>query len=177
MFKNGDTSMHIWLKEGSMTPLLRWKSSEGHSFTLQGKTFSNRGTGNQWFDQMLIRRGAFVLLNATVSPTHRGSMVVTISRDMARHVSSDVSFATHPTQTLEMYKKLAIQDGSVSLAITAAPANKFSSEEERLKHAHLNVAFAGGVPRGATGIFAEMAGVQPMTQETEALLRPRVLKP
>ena len=177
MFKNGDTSMHIWLKEGSMTPLLRWKSSEGHSFTLQGKTFSNRGTGNQWFDQMLIRRGAFVLLNATVSPTHRGSMVVTVSRDMARHVSSDVSFATHPTQTLEMHEKLALQDGSVSLAITAAPANKFSSEEERLTHAHLNVAFAGGVPRGATGIFAEMAGVQPMTQETEALLRPRVLKP
>ena len=178
MFKNGDKSMHLWLKQDAETPLLKWKSGEGHNFTLRGKTFGSQGNGkqNQWFNQMCIARNGVVLLNATVLPNHQGSMRVAVSRDMAKYVTSDearhVSFAKSATQTLDMGKKLMIQDDSLTLTITSAPANKFSTEKERLMNAHLDLRFVGGLPQHARGIFAEMAGVQPMTKETNALIRP-----
>ena len=66
--------------------------------------------------------------------------------------------------------------GDLAVSIFASEANKFASGEDKARYTHLNVDFDGGIPVGSKGIFAELAGVQPMSEATTALLKqPKVM--
>lgn len=42
---------------------------------------------------------------------------------------------------------------------------------------HLNIAFDEGIPKDATGIFAELAGIEPLSPSTTELLKKPKIKP
>merc|ERR1712224_1182159 len=47
---------------------------------------------------------------------------------------------------------------------------KFVEEVDRVKWAHLNVNLNNGLPAGSQGIFAELVGIQPLSNATKELL-------
>ena len=74
-------------------------------------------------------------------------------------------------------QKLAIDARGLKLEIHSsdAPA-KYVGRRAHLntpaKYMHLNLGFPNGIPKGASGgVFAEMAGIAPMTQRTREVLR------
>ena len=61
--------------------------------------------------------------------------------------------------------------GSLAVTIYSSQATKFASGTDKTKYEHLNINFASGIPTDAKGIFAELAGVQKMSEATTALLK------
>ena len=78
-------------------------------------------------------------------------------------------------------EQIDVDAGELSVSIYATTARKFTrhwrrtpeSEREAERYAHLNIELGKGIPIGvrARGIFAEMAGVTPMTNGTRALMK------
>ena len=62
--------------------------------------------------------------------------------------------------------------GGLTMRIFAEKSKKFVSPIDRIKYAHLNIDFAHHFPADARGVFAELGGIQPMSQATSQLLRP-----
>ena len=67
-------------------------------------------------------------------------------------------------------QKLAIEAGDLKLDIYSAKAGKYGQKDDST-YMHLNVGFTKGLPKGSKGIFAELAGVAPVTQRTKAMLK------
>lgn len=67
-------------------------------------------------------------------------------------------------------RRLQVDAGGLQLTINMAKAIKFDKEIDRVKWAHLNVNLNSGLPAGASGIFAELVGLQPLSQATKELL-------
>ena len=61
--------------------------------------------------------------------------------------------------------------GALALNIYSSRATKYSSGADKVKYEHLNINFANGIPTDAKGIFAELAGVQDISEATMALLK------
>jgi hypothetical protein len=61
--------------------------------------------------------------------------------------------------------------GNVVFSIYVSKAGKFDSEREQVKWRHLNLKLESGIPFKATGIFAELSGVAPLTSATRKLIR------
>ena len=61
--------------------------------------------------------------------------------------------------------------GALAVTIYSSQATKFASGTDKAKYEHLNINFASGIPTDAKGIFAELAGVQKMSEATTALLK------
>eukprot|EP00908_Phaeocystis_cordata_P007960 Transcript_1863.p1 GENE.Transcript_1863~~Transcript_1863.p1 ORF type:complete len:812 (-),score=186.79 Transcript_1863:79-2514(-) len=66
---------------------------------------------------------------------------------------------------------LDVAAGGVQISIYTAKATKFASKAAQARYMHLNFQIRAGLPKGATGLFAEIAGVQPMSAATRALLK------
>tara|TARA_B100000780_G_scaffold64442_1_gene42159 strand:+ start:29 stop:430 length:402 start_codon:yes stop_codon:yes gene_type:complete len=60
--------------------------------------------------------------------------------------------------------------GDTTFSVYSSKAAKFAYKGNQFKFRHLNVRLDSGLPAGATGTFAEMAGAVPMTKETRAFL-------
>ena len=65
------------------------------------------------------------------------------------------------------------RDGPFVIELVSARAAKFDqqSEKDASTYQHLNLHLTSGIPTGATGVFAEFAGSQPMSSATRALLK------
>ena len=70
------------------------------------------------------------------------------------------------------------QSSRAKYSVKSASATKFAMDGPRDEFHHLNVEFAGGLNTGigATGIFAQLAGVEPMLAATKEMLKRPVTK-
>jgi len=68
-------------------------------------------------------------------------------------------------------KGISARAGGIAITIYASQATKFASGPGQAKYEHLNINFDGGVPTDAKGIFAELAGVQEISEATTSLLK------
>ena len=68
-------------------------------------------------------------------------------------------------------QKLEVELGGLSVEIISERARKFQSKEAQSKYRHLNVELGGDLPEGAKGVFAELSGVEPVSDATRAMLK------
>ena len=175
MFQHDGKGQHFWLKEGVFSPLLEWKSDDGHTMSLQGLVVANAETGHQWFKQVaLVRDGKQVLDTKAFFGTK--PMLAMSGEGLA------LPGETNTTALVDMDTKLVgpkpnqkavttVKAGGMKFELTAESAHKFADAAQQQKYAHVNVKMPDGLADGATGLFAELAGAQPMSDATKALLR------
>lgn len=167
---NGNTT-HFWIKKGTLTPLLEWQH-HGRHMVLSGKTYGRPGSNNQWFHQFVLTQGQQTVID--IKADERGIMKIKRDQGLLTKVSYKLDSGKDLLQkelpdNLDMWKGLKISTGDVTMRLYSAKAAKFKTPEEQLKYTHLNIEFQGEFPASAKGIFAELAGVQPMTKGTRAL--------
>ena len=159
MFKiNGQGGVHFWIKEGVRQSLMTWthpgtSGDPGASDTLslEGKTFGDSSTSHQWFDEFWLKRSGITVAHFYMEREHL--------------------IAAH-------YGKATSHDGNVEIVLGAlkmrvfyARATKFQDPAKRVKYAHLNIDFETSLPESASGMFAELAGIRPMSEATKATLK------
>jgi len=186
MFKQNGAGTRFAITSGKLTPLLKWKSQHG-IMQLHGKTMEK--SGHQWFKQLIITQDDATVLDVTARQTSFGTMQVLLdgkeieesprkewvatyaSRKRAVHLS-----ALKQPARLQIGEKLAdkleLEAGGLKLTIYSSKASKFFYKADQVKYMHLNVDFDEGIPTDARGVFAQMAGVEPMSRETKRLLTP-----
>ena len=144
-------------------------------------------------DQFLIKQNGEVVLDVSVNGSHLGSTMQvklngqTVHHSQRRSVVKRYASFKHGVKLAfskrdprlaigdKHAEKLDIDAGGLSLSIYTSKAAKFASQRKQAQYMHLNVQFDKGIPEGAQGIFAELAGLLPMTSATQALLKkPRV---
>ena len=166
MFQHDGKGQHFWIKEGVLTALLNWESDDGHKMSLQGLTVANAETGHQWFKQIaLTSDGKKVLSSQAVfddKPTLALSSLNTSTVTIDSFVKGNGVDAKDVT---------GVSAGGMTFELTAESAHKFVDTVQQQKYAHINVKMPHGITDGATGLFAEFAGAQPMSDATKALLR------
>jgi len=166
MFQHDGKGQHFWIKEGVLTALLDWESDDGHKMSLQGLTVANAETGHQWFKQIaLTSDGKKVLSSQAVfddKPTLALSSLNTSTVTIDSFVKGNGVDAKDVT---------GVSAGGMTFELTAESAHKFVDTVQQQKYAHINVKMPHGITDGATGLFAEFAGAQPMSDATKALLR------
>jgi hypothetical protein len=181
MFKVDGKGTHFWLEEGKLTPLMSWRSMNGHSMTLSGRTFSRNSTANQWFKELVVDRDGVVVFNATARATfhHAAPMDVELDGELIQPAppSGDVTVLSSKTSGLKMWvskqgaeQKVNVRAGGTLIEVVSARAAKFAHEKMQTRYKHLNIRFPHGFPGDASGLFAELAGLQPMSDATQALL-------
>jgi len=162
MFKINGKGTHFWLKAGESTPLLT-----SGAITLSGRTFDRPDTGNQWFDQFTISNNGKAVLDVAMS---NGQAVVKLDGKVVQTGKLNANGVE-----VEFGKKgerlLAVKAGALAVDIYPSAAEKFSSDKDKDKYEHLNIDFQGGIPKDSKGVFAEFAGVQAMSEATNALLK------
>jgi len=167
MFQHDGKGQHFWLKEGVLSPLLDWKSDDGHKMRLQGVTVANQETGHQWFKEIALAQDGKTILSSVVSvggdkPTLALSNLNNESVVIDHLVKGDGDDAKDVTYAAA---------GGMVFELTAESAHKFADAAQQSKYSHINVKMPEGLTNGATGLFAELAGAQPMSEATKALLR------
>ena len=192
--KEGGEDTHFWLKEGELTPLLSWKGAQGARMVLSGRTFGREDTTNQWFSQFVIQEDGKVVIDANSDSKlldSESGATIKLTLD-----GKEVALPTQPQLTKSVYasakgnvkiyaakllknigKKSAdtldISADGLKLTVYSSEAHKFEDEADRVEYAHLNLDFGSAIPDGATGIFAQLAGTEPMSAATEELLKER----
>jgi hypothetical protein len=189
IFKFGEkhNATRLWLPGGELTPLLKWNTASGRPMTLLGKTFHPTNddgkhgvsTNNEWFDQLVIKHGLATVLNVQANQDKDGTMSVEMDDAPVKpEAGKDVyTSAEHHKISFRASKRantnadeLHVEAGSLALSIYISKAAKFTSERDRVKYAHLNMKFDNGLPKDGSGVFAELAGMEPMSTATEKLL-------
>jgi len=66
---------------------------------------------------------------------------------------------------------LTVQAGGLEVSIYTSKATKFAAKAAQARYMHLNFQLPGGIPKGAKGIFAEIAGAAPMSAATQAMVK------
>jgi hypothetical protein len=153
---------------------------------------------SQWFDQIVImtgmlNRGTSTVLDVSADQDEFGHMKVALDNRIVDPMPGEVTYTSeaHPmikfTVTERRDKKrfnvdgergrlLHVKAGDLRMKIYMTKATKFKSERDRVRWAHLNVNIESGLPPNSYGIFAELAGIQPLSPATKKLLvRPNEL--
>jgi hypothetical protein len=185
MFKKNGVGLQFSIPLGKPTELLTWPGKGGEKLALSGTTFERQETGHQWFNSFAMSVDGKEVFNVSTGKVERGTLKLLADGNVV--VPSDVtslSSAVHPGTTLElatmMGKKfkighkvaqtLKVLTGDTTFSVYSSKAAKFAYKGNQFKFRHLNVRLDSGLPAGATGTFAEMAGAVPMTKETRAFL-------
>jgi len=185
MFKKNGVGLQFSIPLGKPTELLTWPGKGGERLALSGTTFERQETGHQWFNSFAMSVDGKEVFNVSTGKVERGTLKLLADGNVV--VPSDVtslSSAVHPGTTLElatmMGKKfkighkvaqtLKVLTGDTTFSVYSSKAAKFAYKGNQFKFRHLNVRLDSGLPAGATGTFAEMAGAVPMTKETRAFL-------
>lgn len=165
MFQHNGKGQHFWIKEGVLTALLRWKSDDGHEMSLQGLTVANTETGHQWFKQIALMSDGKKVLSSEVVFDDKPTLALS---------SLDTSIVTIDSfvkgNGVDAKNVTGVSAGGMTFELTAESAHKFADTVQRSKYAHVNVKMPNGLAKDATGLFAELAGAQPMSDATKALL-------
>jgi len=189
MFKSHGSGTHFWLAAGRLSPLLLWRSPEGASMRLSGKTFHSSDAKNQWFDQFVVTQDGVTVLDVAVKQNAIDARQLGNTIDIKVDGKSvDKRGASPKAVLLFQSAKAALKAkmskrsdgfadnvettaGGLSLAIYSSKADKFDTPKMAKKYMHLNIKFAGGLPKDASGIFTELAGNKPVSLATKALLK------
>jgi len=174
MFKSNGTGTHFWLKDGVLTPLLLWRSSDGnHTLELSGRTFAREATGDQWFKQFIVAVDGTKLLDVAARSeprAHEGLIRVT------RPSESKLPAGVADVANIDVADdRIKVEANGVYFEVRPTEAAKFSGKAAKAHYEHLNVNFERGIPTavGASGLFAQLAGIEPMLASTkEMLVRP-----
>ena len=156
-----------------------------------------RRDSNQWFDQFTVSNKGKAVLDVAMS---NGQTVVKLDGKVVQtgkvrrprptappspgpHLSVRIHHSCPCAAAqlnangveVEFGKKgerfLAVKAGALAVDIYPSAAEKFSSDKDKDKYEHLNIDFQGGIPKDSKGVFAEFAGVQAMSEATNALLK------
>jgi len=189
MFKSHGSGTHFWLAAGRISPLLLWRSPEGASMRLSGKTFHSSDAKNQWFDQFVVTQDGVTVLDVAVKENAVDARQLGNTIDVKVDGKPvDKRGASPRASLLFQSAKAALKAtmskrgdgfadnvettaGGLGLAIYSSKADKFDTPKMAKKYMHLNIKFAGGLPKDASGIFTELAGNKPVSLATKALLK------
>ena len=131
--------------------------------TMAASAFRRRVPGKIWMSlQMSDRMKQGTATMSTRRPTKDDEARAWSLKRGCRHASNLLAVAAY------------IGLGTLFYAyVEGANADKFSGEWGRDFYHHLNVRFSHGIPAVVEpkGIFAELAGLEPMSSATEALLK------
>jgi len=181
MFKHNGTSMHFWIKEGELTPLLSWTAPgrEANKMKLSGVTYSRENSGNQWFEQLVVSKDGKDLVDVKVDRVG-GKMNVELAGVPVEHVG-DLSWRGGVTVTSSKRHGrdyLHLQAGGLQIDMDSYKAQKFKDETTQKKFQHLNLKFTRGIPNiiKPSGILAELHGATKMSDATKAMLKPGISK-
>ena len=173
MFQHDGKGQHFWLKEDVLNNLLDWKSDDGHKMSLQGLTVANAETGHQWFKQIALVRDGKQVFGAKAG--FGTKPVLAMSGDVLRaprNTTAVLDVSTKFVGPKKLQKAVqVIKAGGMTFELTAESAHKFADAVQQSKYAHVNLKMPNGLAKDATGLFAELAGAQPMSGATKALLR------
>jgi len=166
MFKHNGTGTHFWIKEDVLTPLLLWRTADGLVMELSARTFNRPETGNQWIKQVVVAQNGTTVLDVSATTDDRQMRVKRPAR-----AGKDVNIQVGEDNLVD------IEANGVRFVLKPAQATKFYGHDTRHKYEHLDMQFPDGISAAAkpTGIFAQLAGVQPMLAATkELLVEPRL---
>jgi len=166
MFQHNGKGQHFWLKEGVLSPLLDWTSDDGHKMSMQGLTVANAETGHQWFKQIALVRDGKQVLSSEVVGADKPTLALSYLDN--KTVITD-TFVKGNGDDAKDVTRVAL--GGMTFELSAESAHKFADAAQQAKYAHVNVKMPKGLVASATGLFAELAGAQPMSGATKALLR------
>ena len=198
MANGEERGVHFHLKPGKLTPLLMWDSPTGEKMSLEGSTFEDDGRvdeTHEWLNQLVLKANGTVVVNATAGYSQFGTLHLSVDEkplllapDMGethtvRSATTPVALKISKLQNkLEKNRerfmignkhaeKLAISAAPLEMEIYSSKAAKFELNRHRqIKYMHLNLRLLGALPPGATGPLAELAGVAPLSAETESLI-------
>jgi len=192
--KNHENATRLWLPSGVLKTLLTWEAPGGKTLSLVGKTFhpkNNNSHGvkksDQWFSQLLVTiddaargQGEVRVLDVSASQEDLGTMEVALDDKLMTPVPGKDTYTSqeHHKVSFTVSKRsktgadqLHVQAGGLEVSIFISKASKFTSEKDQVKFSHLNMRFDSGLPKNCAGVFAELAGLQPMKPTTEKLLQ------
>lgn len=167
MFQHDGKGQHFWLKEGVLSELLSW-SKDGHKYTLHGKVIANTETGHQWFKQIVLKSDDIEAFSASMTRADDLKPTLLTSSNSSLGVDSHLKVEGHESNPKSV---TYVDAGGMKFALTAEGAHKYSDSVQQEKYSHVNVKMPEGLVKDATGLFAELAGAQPMSDATKALLR------
>ena len=190
MAKIGDKSgAHLWIASGVLTPLLEWTSATGKRMVLAGRTIDRRASGSQWFKQLIVSADGMRSLDMSADMTERGTAKVLLDgkaiRDAPVRGVTSLYASVLQNVTLRMSKRPAkrlnsdvniddqmeIDADGLRMTVWTSKAKKFTSGAEQSMYLHLNFKMEHGVPQGAKGLLAELAGDAPMSEATRAMFK------
>ena len=165
MFQHDGKGQHFWLKEDVLNNLLDWKSDDGHKMSLQGLTVANAETGHQWFKQIALMSDGKKVLSSQVVFDDKPTLALSSLNTSTVTIDSFVK-----GNGVDAKDVTGVSAGGMTFELTAESAHKFDDTAQQSKYAHVNVKMPNGLAKDATGLFAELAGAQPMSDATKALL-------
>ena len=190
MAKIGDKSgEHLWIASGVLTPLLEWTSATGKRMVLAGRTIDRRASGSQWFKQLVVSADGMRSLDMSADMTERGTVKVLLDGKAIRDTpvrgvtslfasaSQNVTLrmskrpAKHVNSDVNIDDQMEIDADGLRITIWTSKAKKFTSGAEQSMYLHLNFKMEHGVPQGARGLLAELAGDVPMSEATRAMFK------
>ena len=167
--------------------LLEWTSDAGRRMVLAGRTIDRRSSGSQWFKQLVVSADGVRSLDVAAEMTDRGTVKILLDGKAIRDtpvLGATRRFAsTEQNVTVHMSKRphaeidgrqadeMAVVAGGLRMPIWTSKAKKFTAPVEQSMYLHLNFKMEHGVPRGAKGLLAELAGDVPMSEATRAMLK------
>ena len=172
MFQHNGKGQHFWIKEGVLTALLDWESDDGHKMSLQGLTVANTETGHQWFKQIALVSDGEQVFGATTAVGTKPVLSMFGGASSVGNTTTSFDVETKFVGPKANQKAVTtIKAGGMAFELTAESAHKFADAAQQKKFAHINVKMPEGLVKGATGLFAELAGAQPVSEATKAMLR------
>ena len=172
MFQHDGKGQHFWIKEGVLTALLDWESDDGHKMSLQGLTVANTETGHQWFKQIALVSDGEQVFGATTAVGTKPVLSMFGGASSVGNTTTSFDVETKFVGPKANQKAVTtIKAGGMAFELTAESAHKFADAAQQKKFAHINVKMPEGLVKGATGLFAELAGAQPVSEATKAMLR------
>ena len=192
----GDPIFHFggqWTKldfpaRAGLVKMISFTTRDDDEISVFAATFGRTNSTDSWFGRVDITVNGNTELRAMSSGMNRAgdSMTVRLKNGVLGHsihngvgAHNDLHFVkihnftvSHHKQAIgnKPLKRLDLEVGGVRLRLSSAPAAKFVMEAKQVRYAHLNIEFPEGLPPVATGPFAELAGLQQISDATKALI-------
>ena len=180
---------------GEAVPLLMWNDGD-QQYVLKGSTFGTSWTGDdttQWFGHFEVARvmGGFDIIIFEVSKNDGRRTYQRLSRTLgpatmkvgfgnslpmssSKQSSDGVDVTLHETDATfgdRNGEEIRVGVGGFQFQVSSSAARKYTSAFDQRKYSHLNLQLKQ-MPTGAHGLLAELAGEQPLSEETRSFLVP-----
>ena len=190
LFSKNATQKKFWMPLRVPVTLMNWKTDAKETLELSGSAYETPSTHDQWFDSFELTSNGKQIFNVSSGFSHLGTIRLSLDGAWVPPTEERRSGAVNFTSarapvTLELTKlperlrignkraqKLTVRmSNGYSFSVFSAKAAKFQNSTMQVKYVHLNVRLDSGIPKGASGIVPELAGVVPMSKNTKAMLQ------